>query len=90
MLQEIASPVERTSVGNRSASVAGIAIAIFPGVLLGSFPHPNLVARKLDQPAITRDVHLITRAEHSLSPAAESFIDLGYSRIDSPGHTQAK
>ncbi|MBC8745830.1 LysR family carnitine catabolism transcriptional activator [Paraburkholderia sp. WC7.3g] len=63
---------------------AGLGIAIFPGMLLGSFPHRDLVARRLEAPLITRDVNLIRRAEHSLSPAAESFIELWYKRIGKP------
>ncbi|MBC8741017.1 LysR family transcriptional regulator [Paraburkholderia sp. UCT31] len=63
---------------------AGLGIAIFPGILLGSFPHRDLVARRLEAPLVTRDVNLIRRAEHSLSPAAESFIELWYKRIGKP------
>ncbi|MBN3805068.1 LysR family transcriptional regulator [Paraburkholderia sp. Ac-20336] len=63
---------------------AGLGIAIFPGILLGAFPHRDLVARKLEAPAVTRDVNLIRRAGHSLSPAAESFIELWYKRIGKP------
>ncbi|MBB5499059.1 LysR substrate-binding domain-containing protein [Paraburkholderia sp. MM5384-R2] len=63
---------------------AGLGIAIFPGILLGSFPHRDLVARRLEAPLVTRDVNLIRRAEHSLSPAAESFIELWYKRIGEP------
>ncbi|WP_233801871.1 LysR family transcriptional regulator [Paraburkholderia sp. HP33-1] len=63
---------------------AGLGIAIFPGILLGSFPHRDLVARRLEAPLVTRDVNLIRRAEHSLSPAAESFIELWYERIGKP------
>jgi DNA-binding transcriptional LysR family regulator len=64
---------------------AGLGVAIFPGMLLGSFPHQDLVARKLEAPVVTREVNLICRAEHSLSPAAESFIDLWHKRIGKPG-----
>jgi DNA-binding transcriptional LysR family regulator len=64
---------------------AGLGIAIFPGMLLGSFPHPDLVARKLEAPVVTRDVSLIRRAQHSLSPAAESFVALWYERLGRPG-----
>ncbi|CAD6545306.1 HTH-type transcriptional activator CmpR [Paraburkholderia hiiakae] len=67
-----------------SMTEAGLGIAIFPGMLLGSFPHRDLVARKLEAPVVTRDVNLIRRAEHSLSPAAESFIELWYKRIGKP------
>ncbi|KXU86496.1 hypothetical protein CI15_18840 [Paraburkholderia monticola] len=63
---------------------AGLGVAIFPGILLGSFPHRDLVARRLEAPLVTRDVNLIRRAEHSLSPAAESFIELWYKRIGKP------
>ncbi|MBN3846429.1 LysR family transcriptional regulator [Paraburkholderia sp. Ac-20342] len=63
---------------------AGLGIAIFPGILLSAFPHRDLVARKLEAPAVTRDVNLIRRAGHSLSPAAESFIELWYKRIGKP------
>lgn len=63
---------------------AGLGIAIFPGILLGSFPHPDLVARKLESPIVTRDVSLIRRAEHSLSPAAESFLELWHRRYGRP------
>lgn len=64
-----------------SMAQAGLGIAIFPGILLASFPHRDLVARALDAPTVTRDIHLIRRAEHSLSPAAESFVALWYRRI---------
>ena len=67
-----------------SMTQAGLGIAIFPGILLASFPHQDLVARKLEAPVVTRDVNLIRRAEHSLSPAAESFIELWYRRIGKP------
>lgn len=63
---------------------AGLGVAIFPGILLGSFPHRDLVARRLEAPLVTRDVNLIRRAEHSLSPAAESFLELWYKRIGKP------
>ncbi|MGF6789961.1 DNA-binding transcriptional LysR family regulator [Paraburkholderia sp. 35.1] len=63
---------------------AGLGIAIFPGILLGSFPHRDLLARRLEAPLVKRDVNLIRRAEHSLSPAAESFIELWYKRIGKP------
>ncbi len=72
-----------------SMAAAGLGVAIFPGVLLGSFPHPDLVARKLECPVVTRDVHLITRTEHSLSPAAESFIELWAGRVGKPAGIQA-
>ncbi|ANN68313.1 LysR family transcriptional regulator [Bordetella bronchialis] len=67
-----------------SMAQAGLGIAIFPGILLGSFPHPDLVARRLESPIVTRDVSLIRRAEHSLSPAAQSFIELWYQRFGKP------
>jgi DNA-binding transcriptional LysR family regulator len=73
-----------------SMAGAGLGVAIFPGVLLGSFPQHNLVACKLEQPAVTRDVHLITRAEHSLSPAAEAFVELWYRRLGKPDETHAE
>lgn len=67
-----------------SMAQAGLGIAIFPGILLGSFPHPDLVARRLESPIVTRDVSLMRRAEHSLSPAAQSFIELWYQRFGKP------
>jgi LysR family carnitine catabolism transcriptional activator len=67
-----------------SMAQAGLGIAIFPGILLASFPHPDLAARELEAPVVTRDVSLIRRAEHSLSPAAESFVELWYKRIGRP------
>ncbi|AOB32428.1 hypothetical protein AKI39_19430 [Bordetella sp. H567] len=67
-----------------SMAQAGLGVAIFPGILLGSFPHPDLVARRLESPIVTRDVSLIRRAEHSLSPAAESFIELWHKRYGTP------
>jgi DNA-binding transcriptional LysR family regulator len=67
-----------------SLALAGLGIAIYPGFLLGAFPHPDLVARKLERPVVTRDVNLIRRAEHSLSPAAESFVELWHQRIGKP------
>lgn len=63
---------------------AGLGIAIFPAMLLGAFVHRDLVARKLEAPVVTRDVNLIRLADHSLSPAAQSFIDLWYERIGKP------
>jgi DNA-binding transcriptional LysR family regulator len=65
-------------------TTAGLGVAVLPGMLLGSFPHHNLVAKKLERPAVTRDIHLITRAEHSLSPAAQAFIDLWYEQLGRP------
>ncbi|MEX3785206.1 hypothetical protein [Paraburkholderia sp. BR14374] len=35
-----------------------------------------MIARRLEAPLVTRDVNLIRRAEHSLSSAAQSFIEL--------------
>jgi DNA-binding transcriptional LysR family regulator len=67
-----------------SMAQAGLGIAIFPGILLASFPHPDLVARRLESPVVTRDISLIRRAEHSLSPAAESFVELWYKRFGKP------
>jgi LysR family transcriptional regulator, carnitine catabolism transcriptional activator len=67
-----------------SLALAGLGIAIYPGFLIGAFPHPDLVARKLERPVVVRDIHLIRRAEHSLSPAAESFVDLWYERLGKP------
>lgn len=66
---------------------AGLGIAIFPRILLASFPHKDLVARKLETPVVTRDVNLIRRTEHSLSPAAESFIELWHKRVGRPDQT---
>jgi DNA-binding transcriptional LysR family regulator len=67
-----------------SMAQAGLGLAIFPGILLGSFPHADLVARKLEAPVVRRDVSLIRRTEHSLSPAAESFVELWFQRIGRP------
>jgi DNA-binding transcriptional LysR family regulator len=67
-----------------SMAQAGLGIAIFPGILLSAFPHPDLVACKLEGPVVTRDISLIRRAEQSLSPAAESFVELWYKRIGRP------
>jgi DNA-binding transcriptional LysR family regulator len=67
-----------------SMAQAGLGMAIFPGILLAAFPHPDLVARPLEAPVVTRDISLIRRAEHSLSPAAESFIELWHERIGMP------
>ncbi|WP_429557970.1 LysR substrate-binding domain-containing protein [Paraburkholderia youngii] len=64
--------------------MGGRGIAIFPGIPLASFPHRDLVARRLEAPLVARDVNLIRRAEHSLSPAAQSFIELWYKRIGKP------
>jgi len=73
-----------------SMAQAGLGVAIFPGILLASFPHPDLVARKLEAPLVTRELSLVRRAEHSLSPAAESFIALWYQRFGHPdAHPEA-
>jgi DNA-binding transcriptional LysR family regulator len=67
-----------------SMAQAGLGIAIFPGILLASFPHRDLIARKLEAPVVMRDVSLIRRAEHSLSPAAESFVELWFKILGKP------
>jgi LysR family carnitine catabolism transcriptional activator len=67
-----------------SMTAAGLGVSVLPGVLLGSFPHHNLVAKKIEGPVVTRDIHLITRAEHSLSPAAQAFVELWYERLGTP------
>ncbi|MBN9092385.1 LysR family transcriptional regulator [Pandoraea pnomenusa] len=60
---------------------AGLGVAIFPGTLLATYPHPDIKAHKLVAPLVRRDIHLVTRSEHSLSPAAESFIELWHKRV---------
>lgn len=69
-----------TALGMASA---GLGVAVLPGALLDSFAYGNLVARKLEQPVVTRDIHLITQAERSLSPAATAFVDLWHEHITS-------
>jgi LysR family carnitine catabolism transcriptional activator len=72
-----------------SMTAAGLGVAVLPGVLLGSFPHHNLIAKKIERPVVTRDIQLITRAEHSLSPAAKAFVDLWYELLGTPDIARA-
>lgn len=59
-----------------SMASAGLGVAVLPAALLDSFAYQNLVARKLERPVVARDIHFISRAKRSLSPAAESFLEL--------------
>ena len=54
----------------------GAGISILPAHMLPSAQFPTLVAVPLSRPTIHRHVSLVSRADFSLSPAAESFVDI--------------
>lgn len=52
----------------------GLGVSILPASLITHGHHPGLVARKLLRPVVTRDIGIVTRRGHGLSPAARAFV----------------
>jgi DNA-binding transcriptional LysR family regulator len=52
----------------------GLGAAVLPAFMLGFTQHPGLVAVPLEQPIITRDVCLLSKADRGLSPAARAMM----------------
>lgn len=65
-----------------SMASAGLGVALLPAALLDSFAYGNLVARRLQEPVVTRDINLIFLAQGELSPAAEGFVELWQEQIE--------
>jgi len=70
----------RWEVGYLSTALAmtarGLGVSVLPAFLVAGFPYTNLAIRPLVEPTVARDVLLITRRQHSLSPAAEALLRL--------------
>jgi len=54
----------------------GLGVAILPSYLITSGQYPNLVARRLHQPIVSRDLLLMHRKDRALSPAASALIEV--------------
>ncbi len=57
-------------------AASGLGVAVVPGSLLQYGAHPRLVARRLVRPSVERNTAAVHRQDRSLSPAAQSFVDL--------------
>jgi DNA-binding transcriptional LysR family regulator len=55
---------------------AGLGIAALPRLALPPGPHPDLVARTLIEPALSRRIGIIRRRGTTLPPAAQQFHDM--------------
>ena len=62
-----------------SMTAQGLGYSILPSYMLPEEQFPDLVAKPLIRPAMTRQVSLVRRAGRSLSPAAQSFLALARS-----------
>lgn len=54
----------------------GMGIAILPSSLASQARYPQLVARRLISPTVTRDICVMTKRGATLSPAADAFLSL--------------
>ncbi|MCJ0765758.1 LysR family transcriptional regulator [Variovorax terrae] len=54
----------------------GMGIAILPSSLVSQVKYPQVVARRLVAPTVTRDVCIMTKRGATLSPAADAFLAL--------------
>jgi DNA-binding transcriptional LysR family regulator len=54
----------------------GLGVSVLPSYLIGSFQYSNLVAVRLVDPVVARNLYLVTKKGRSLSPAAAGFLDL--------------
>ncbi|MCJ0765235.1 LysR family transcriptional regulator [Variovorax terrae] len=73
----------------------GVGISVVPALTLFHFQHPNLMTRPLDVPGLTRKIYLVSRADRSLSVAAQALYDLAIERrpdgkASSPGRASRK
>jgi len=59
-----------------SMTALGLGISITPGYLVAHLQYPMLVAVPLRNPAVRRNLTVISHAGRSLSPAARRFVDL--------------
>lgn len=57
-------------------AAGGLGVAVVPAALLAHGPYPQLVARPLVEPQLTRDTAVIFKLDRTLSPAARAFIEL--------------
>jgi DNA-binding transcriptional LysR family regulator len=57
-----------------SMASAGLGIAVSPSLLIMQSASSNLVARKIVDPSISRNISIVSRKGFPLSPAAESFV----------------
>ncbi|MGJ7473631.1 LysR family transcriptional regulator [Pseudomonas fulva] len=71
-----------------SMASAGLGAAVLPAALLDAFAYNNLVAKRIHDPVVLREIHLIRRAKSSLSPAAEAFIEVWNEHIEVLGLEQ--
>lgn len=71
-----------------SMASAGLGVAILPAALLDAFAYNNLAAKRIHDPVVPREIHLISRAKCSLSPAAKAFIDVWSKHIETLGLEQ--
>lgn len=54
----------------------GLAVSVLPSYLVGAFQYRNLVAKRLTDPVVARNLYLITKQGRSLSAAASAFVEL--------------
>jgi DNA-binding transcriptional LysR family regulator len=59
-----------------SMTAAGLGFSVLPDYVVAPSQFPTLVAKPLARPALDREVFLVRRIGHSLSPAAAQFVDL--------------
>jgi len=57
-------------------TASGMGVSILPSALAASWPYPNVVARPLVAPRVSRSISLVTRRGRSLSAACRSFVDV--------------
>lgn len=55
---------------------SGLGVSIWPSALLANAPFKNLTFCRLVEPEVTRSISLVKREGRSLSPAAESFVEM--------------
>ena len=54
----------------------GIGVSVLPGYLVAASQYPDLVTRVLNEPEVERNLYLISRREHTLSPAATALVEM--------------
>ncbi|NLY27681.1 MAG: LysR family transcriptional regulator [Alcaligenaceae bacterium] len=59
-----------------SLTAEGVAVSILPSYLVSSFQYPNLRARRLVEPEVSRDLYVLSMKGRTLTPAANQFINL--------------
>jgi DNA-binding transcriptional LysR family regulator len=67
-----------------SMTVHGLGISILPSFLITTMEHPQLVAVKLVDPVVPRELFLIAKEGRSLSPAAKALVQTAKEVIDRP------